>query len=267
MFGIFKTIVGLNLAESIIDNAIRDRVLSPEIGSIVYCDLAFGTAEHSGIYVGGNEIIHLNRHGWVECVSPEEFIAGTTGMSIYTSCRNGRPIGDEVVADRARRFEQRQKDYKGYYKEYSLLTNNCHIFSSSCVSGDMDNADTFLWMLKHSAEKELGANEWRVWDTKPKFGALAISKSTGEYFYSWGAESKFEAEKMAMKNASADAKVICSAGGSKWIALAMNAEYYGCDSDFSKKHACEKAKKVLGDSSAPVVLCFSAEDGFIFQPG
>jgi hypothetical protein len=37
-----------NTAGSIIDNVVRDRVGKPAIGSVVYCDLAFGIAEHSG---------------------------------------------------------------------------------------------------------------------------------------------------------------------------------------------------------------------------
>ena len=43
---------GRALARSFIDNVIRDRV-EPVIGSILYCDLALGYIEHSGIYVGG----------------------------------------------------------------------------------------------------------------------------------------------------------------------------------------------------------------------
>ena len=51
----------LNMAEGIID-ACRDQV-QPEIGSVLYCDLAFGYMEHSGIYIGNRQIVHLNEIG------------------------------------------------------------------------------------------------------------------------------------------------------------------------------------------------------------
>lgn len=261
MFGSLKALAGIKLAESFIDNCVRDKVPYPEVGSIVYCDLAFGHAEHSGIYVGGNEIIHLNKKGWIEYVTPQEFIYGTTAISIYTSCRNGRAIGDKYAADNARRFEKNVS-----VKSYHVLLDNCHMFSSACISGIMDNSDSFLWMLKHTAENELLANEWRVWDTLPKYGALAHSKSTGEFHYSWGAGSTEQAKRLALKNASDDSEIICWTGGSKWIAVAANEINFGWDYDKSKKEACEKARKACGDNDARVILCYSTEDGFNYEP-
>ena len=46
--------------------------VTPKVGSIVYCNLAL-VAEHTGIYVGDNKIIHLNGSGLVEMVSAEIF--------------------------------------------------------------------------------------------------------------------------------------------------------------------------------------------------
>ncbi len=89
-----------NLVESFVDNVCRDLV-HPEIGSILHCDLAFGTSEHSGVYVGNSQIVHLNGRGEVECVSPEEFIEGTSAISIYVSSRNGYAVGDSEIALRA----------------------------------------------------------------------------------------------------------------------------------------------------------------------
>lgn len=145
-----------NFAESFVDNVIRDKV-SPKIGSVVYCDLAFGYMEHSGIYVGNGEIVHLNSKGNIETVSASEFIDGTTAISIYVSCRDGRSVGDEDIAERA-------LSMVGYRRDYNVIFDNCHQFASGCITGDFDNSDNFLWMLKHTCEKKLRSNEWRVWE-------------------------------------------------------------------------------------------------------
>lgn len=86
-----------NFAESFIDNVIKDKV-TPKAGSVVYCDLVFGYAEHSGIYVGGNKIVHLNKKGIIEKVSPKEFVEETTAMSIYVSSSRETSDGNPLVA-------------------------------------------------------------------------------------------------------------------------------------------------------------------------
>ncbi len=151
--------LGVNLAESFVDRVLRDMVREPAVGGVVYCDLAFGMAEHSGIYMGQGQIAHLNRHGEIEVVDPEEFIDGTTAMSIYTACCGTRPVGDAKAAANARYFLQHVRRM-----EYSLLLQNCHIFSAACYNGDLNNSDSFLWMLKDTAKAYLGADSWRVWD-------------------------------------------------------------------------------------------------------
>ena len=50
------------LGKSFVDNVIKDKVL-PESGCIVYCALAFGGAEHTGVYIGNNQIVELNGDG------------------------------------------------------------------------------------------------------------------------------------------------------------------------------------------------------------
>src|SRR5690606_2362670 len=94
------TVIGLaglhtakNVGEYVID-LIKGRV-TPVRGSIVYCDLTAGhnLAEHSGIYIGNNRIVHLNRHGDIDVVSPQQFISGiTTGNEIYVSCEGDWPV-------------------------------------------------------------------------------------------------------------------------------------------------------------------------------
>ena len=155
MFGIF------NLAESFIDNVFRDKVY-PVRGSIVYCDLAFGIAEHSGIYIGGNKIVHLDGSGVIEIVSPKRFMdrlgGNNSAISIYVSCDGDSPVGGSAVAERAERMIGKCRNYK-------VILDNCHQFTSGCMSGNFENSDIFLWELKHTAKSKISANTWRVWKT------------------------------------------------------------------------------------------------------
>ncbi len=151
----------VNLAESFIDNTIRDKVKSPRVGSVVYCDLTAGYGDHSGVYVGRNRIIHLNGDGKVESVSPKQFIdrlgGFNTAMSIYVSCEGLKPVGSKEVAERARSM-------RGKWRNYNVLMDNCHQFTAGCLTGDFNNANNFLWMLKGEVEECLGSDTWRVWD-------------------------------------------------------------------------------------------------------
>lgn len=146
-----------NMVEGIVD-ACRDQVC-PAIGSILYCDLAFGYMEHSGVYIGKNKIVHLAGNGNIEVVSPQQFIAGGTAVSIYVSCRATSAVGCMEVAQRARAMV-------GQSRDYNFIIDNCHQFSTGCLTGDFDNSANFLWMLKDQAKKELGSDNWRLWDIK-----------------------------------------------------------------------------------------------------
>ncbi|PGH58236.1 hypothetical protein CRT60_09910 [Azospirillum palustre] len=149
-----------NVAESFVDNVFRKTVY-PKIGSIVYCDLALGFCEHSGVYVGNNEIVHLDGSGYVEIVSPEKFLNRlgglNTAISIYVSCTETVSVGDVQTATRARAMI-------GKKRAYNVLLDNCHQFSSGCLTGNFNNTDNFLWMLKDRTRNTLGANSWRVWN-------------------------------------------------------------------------------------------------------
>jgi len=151
----------LNFAEYIIDNAIRDTVDEPAIGSVVYCELMGGLAEHSGIYVGDNTIVHLNGDGWVEAVTPEEFIdrldGFNTAMSIYTSCVDTIAVGSEQVAKHA-------MQRLGEFNDYNLLSNNCHQFTASCLDGDLDNICNLMGSLKWKTWIHLDSDTWRFWE-------------------------------------------------------------------------------------------------------
>jgi hypothetical protein len=147
------------LAEHVIDNHVRDTVDEPAVGSPVYCDLVFGSSEHSGIYIGNGQIIHLNRKGEIETVTPEEFVSGTTAQSIYVPCRGDRPVSDPVYAERAIIYQMGISR-----REYNVIMDNCHQFSAACLTGDPENSNNFLWMLKHECKNLTGADQWRVWE-------------------------------------------------------------------------------------------------------
>lgn len=168
---IFPAYFVSELASSFVDNVFRDKVAEPAIGSVVYCDLAFGIAEHSGIYVGNNEIIHYNKHGIVERVSPEEFIDGTTAISIYVGCLGNRPVGSRDIAKNAEALERNQHSY-----DYNVILNNCHQFSEMCVTGKESSA-TFLKFLKWTCESRMGVDCWRVWDRTATRATLDITPS------------------------------------------------------------------------------------------
>ncbi|ENX21431.1 MULTISPECIES: lecithin retinol acyltransferase family protein [Acinetobacter] len=147
-----------NAGEYVID-LIKGKV-TPVRGSVVYCDLTAGRklAEHSGIYIGDNRIVHLNRHGYIEIISPQQFISGiTTGNEIYVSCEGEWPVGCDEVADFA-------ESMVGIIRNYHVLVDNCHQFSAGCLMKDPENYNNFLWFLKDEANKRLGADNWRLWD-------------------------------------------------------------------------------------------------------
>ena len=126
--------------ESFIKNVFCD-IVKPRIGSVVKVDLSLPGADHSGIYIGNDEIVELaNIDGvaTVRIVSAEEFIEGDDcisrcGAYIYVACkqdRNGNCIamGSKDIADRARAAV-------GETSKYGLVFNNCHMFTEYCITG------------------------------------------------------------------------------------------------------------------------------------
>lgn len=149
----------INATSSLLDNYVREKV-KPVMGSVVYCDLAF-VAEHSGIYVGKGKIAHLDGSGKIEIVTARQFMKRLGGLNpalrIYVSCNEEAAVGSSRVAKLA-------KAMAGGERSYNVILDNCHQFASGCITGNFDNPDNFLWMLKHTAENEMGATCWRVWD-------------------------------------------------------------------------------------------------------
>lgn len=157
----------MGLLKKFIDNCIRDTV-TPVQGSVVCCDLAL-VFEHSGIYIGNNKIVHLDGSGIIESVSPRQFMERLDGLnfaiSIYVSSNNGCSIGSAKVAERAKSMIGRSRDY-------NFILDNCHQFTAGCLTGDFENSNNFLWLLKDEALKYIDADEWRAW-TSREYGEFA----------------------------------------------------------------------------------------------
>ncbi len=154
--------LSVSFMKSFVDNVFRETV-EPVPGSVVYCDLGLipgYTVKHSGIYIGDDKIVHLDGSGKIEVVDDFEFKERLHGwnmtLSIYVSSSDSEAVGSNEVAKRA-------KQMVGNNRDYNLLLDNCHQFTSGCLTGDFENHDNFLWLVKDKAKEQLNANEWRVW--------------------------------------------------------------------------------------------------------
>lgn len=139
--------------------------LKPKVGSIVYCGLAANQFEHSGIYIGNNLIAHLDGSGKIEAVTPQVFLNRLNGFNsaknIYISCKDDKSVGSRSVVTRAR-------NKVGQKIRYDFITNNCHMFTSGCLTGEFDNNDAFFWLLNETTQRVLGTNQWLAWDIPSK---------------------------------------------------------------------------------------------------
>ncbi|MEF4941887.1 lecithin retinol acyltransferase family protein, partial [Escherichia coli] len=128
----------------------------PAYGGIVQCELLFGLAAHSGIYVGNGDIVHLDGDGTVIKSKAKGFLDRLDGwnsaISVYTDCMDLTPQGCARAAERA-------KAAVGQHYPYSLLDFNCHRFTARCVTGD---SCPDIWLARHLDSFQKG-DRWRVW--------------------------------------------------------------------------------------------------------
>jgi hypothetical protein len=144
---------------SFIDNVILDTV-EPVPGSVVYCGLAMNLVEHSGIYIGSGRIVHLEGSGYIRSVNRTKFLDRLDGfnsaITVYVSSKDGKAVGSPAVAARA-------KAMIGKYRDYNLLSDNCHALTSTCLGPPLPILPASLGGVKSSAETKLDCNEWRAW--------------------------------------------------------------------------------------------------------
>lgn len=130
-------------------------VKEPALGSVVCHDLIGDLAEHSGIYVGGGQIVHLLGSGKVVKTSAQDFIQPLhTHSAIYvfasqkkTGEKNAKgqayvtPIGAPKAAQEALKAV-------GKILNYQIIpgdtTHNCHRFVAQCLK-----IDPSAWRLEH----------------------------------------------------------------------------------------------------------------------
>ena len=130
-----------------------DRLIdAPRAGVPLLVSLA-GMAEHSGIFLGRSRVAELNGNGRLMDVSLNEFINGQPddtsnmrwGTRIFAACDDstGRPLESLKVAHVARDFVTKVRQVK-----YSLFNNNCHLFSASCVRGELSDGRSWAdWLM------------------------------------------------------------------------------------------------------------------------
>ena len=118
------------ILESVKSHTIYPKV-QPKVGSIVHCSL-YGV-QHSGIYIGENTIVNLERTGDITAVTPKDFVKNTTALAIYVACdAENNVLHSEKIAQNA--VHQIGKNLR-----YNVLINNCHKFTAGCILGDFNN--------------------------------------------------------------------------------------------------------------------------------
>ena len=152
----------MGFLESFVKNVFCD-IVKPRIGSVVKVDLGGKellnglvgrnvgrNACHTGVYIGNDEIVevaNIDGTATVRIVSAEEFIEGDDcfsrmGAFIYVACKQDRSgkcvaMGSKDVAARARAAVNATS-------EYSLLFNNCHMFTQYCITGKRNGLGPLL---------------------------------------------------------------------------------------------------------------------------
>lgn len=66
-------------------------------------------------------------------------------------------VGSERVANHA-------LSMVGKKRNYNLVMNNCHQFTTGCLTGNFENSSKHLTFLKMQAKDTLGADTWHLWD-------------------------------------------------------------------------------------------------------
>lgn len=110
--------------------------VKPVFGSLVCCGIG-GVLDHSGIWVDEDTIIELDGNGLVKPLSSRRFTQERSGEHIYIACDStGVPIASELAAQRAV-----SQIYQ--YRDYHMISNNCHQFIWQCFNPSGEALTTF----------------------------------------------------------------------------------------------------------------------------
>lgn len=128
-------------------------------GSVLHCNL--GPVEHSGIYIGNNQIVELSGQGQIQLTNPRGFLSGFPGTAhIFAACDDFGPLYKPSIVSRA-------KHKAGHTRSYSLIFDNCHQFTAGCITGDFENNYNFFYLLESLISKNLNNKnpiQWRRCD-------------------------------------------------------------------------------------------------------
>lgn len=127
--------------------------IKPKRGSIVFAKI-FPVFEHSGVYIGDDEIVELTMSGEIRKTRAKGFTEGIVYGEIYIACQGDEPIHLESIANKA-------ESCIGSYKDYNMATENCHRFTAACITGDFQNVNVLFTFLNLLIVKEFGGFEWR----------------------------------------------------------------------------------------------------------
>ena len=148
---------------NIFQSASGDSMHSLLPGTVVYCNLAGGLAEHAGICIG-RQIVHLDGSGQIICTSPNTFLARKNGSCLavniyYAATGKNKPLADPAIARRA-------KARAGHQQRYSLWSDNCLGFTLGCITGNFDQHHNFrLGEIESAISDHFGTTDWdwRSW--------------------------------------------------------------------------------------------------------
>lgn len=138
--------------------------VSLEPGSIVVVSLGV-FLDHTGIYIGNNEVIELFGNGHIRSISFDHFLSGgekkgdlspRTGLNVFTATYQNKVIHSEDIKNRAMQLKNKKI-------EYSIFKNNCHMMSGYCFQGRgfQKNTDckSFTGLTKKIIDTVCGENK------------------------------------------------------------------------------------------------------------
>ena len=116
------------------------------VGAILKVDLKLN-ADHSGIYLGYGNVAELDGSGKIMVRYLDDFLKGDRswrcGENIYAAYdrNNLKFLADE-------KFALRAIESLCQIREYDFSIENCHKFSTGCITGDFDKYVTYLFELE-----------------------------------------------------------------------------------------------------------------------
>ncbi len=146
----------------------------PIIGSILRTELIAGGADHSGIYIGNNQIIEIaekNGSGCVEVTDLNDFVHSSlvrTGVAIYIAVDK---LSKDIICNK--KIVDTASRHIGKKNKYRLMKDNCHSFVHKCIINEDFDKITSVWKFKQltkTISENLNNNrivQWVVCDINP----------------------------------------------------------------------------------------------------